>query len=153
VYVRPADDYEVRSKRSWSYSVLDIPPLQQALDFAQKEFPEELSDVSRDRISFNISATMGGERRAIRISESAWVAAVARLLRGEVIDVTVKPLPKSPKSSDAKDIEPPQYLEVPQPVSQSRASRSTPASPAHSRQTSPSGQSEKGSSRSWFGKH
>ncbi|KAG5653513.1 hypothetical protein H0H81_012586 [Sphagnurus paluster] len=68
VYVRPADDYEA--------------------NFAQKEFPEELANVPRERISFMISAKMNGESRVVRISESAWVGAVTRLLRGEVIDAT-----------------------------------------------------------------
>lgn len=126
VYVRPADNYE------------------QALDFAQKEFAEELSEVSRDRISFNISAPVNGERRSVRISESAWPAAVARLLRGEVIDIHVRPLP-------AKD-QPPQYLEVPL-DSASRMSRSSPPSRTHARESSPSCGGEKSSSpRSWFGK-
>ncbi|KAF8070781.1 hypothetical protein FPV67DRAFT_1414279 [Lyophyllum atratum] len=130
VYVRPADNYE------------------QALDFAQKEFPDELAGVSRDRISFNITAKMNGEHRHVRISESAWVAAVTRLLRGEVIDVHVRP---PPGTIDTKDAPPPQYLEVPQPTL--RHSTSTPSSPYHrSRDPSPS-PSEKVSSRSWFGKH
>jgi len=128
VYVRPADNYE------------------QALDFAQKEFSDELSQVSRDRISFTIVATMNGERRAVRISESAWVAAVARLLRGEVIDIQVRP---QPQSADSKDL-PPQYLEVPQ---LSRMSYSTPPSRNGSRSSSPSSRSDRGSSRSWFGKY
>ena len=114
--------------------------LQQALNFAQKEFAEELSEVSRDRISFNISAPVNGERRSVRISESAWPAAVARLLRGEVIDIHLRPLP-------LKD-QPPQYLEVPDPTSQ--LSRSSPPSRTHSREGSPSCGSEK--PRSWFGK-
>jgi len=128
VYVRPADSYE------------------QALDFAQKEFSDELSQVSRDRISFTIVATMNGERRAVRISESAWVAAVARLLRGEVIDIQVRP---PPQSADSKD-QPPQYLEVPQ---LPRMYRSTPPSPNSSRSPSPSSRSDRGSSRPWFGRH
>ncbi|KAF8222654.1 hypothetical protein L208DRAFT_1321397 [Tricholoma matsutake] len=124
VYVKPAAHYEA------------------SLDFAQKEFAEELSEVSRNRISFNISAPVNGERRSVRISESAWPAAVARLLRGEVINIQVRPLP-------LKD-QPPQYLEVPD--RDSRLSRSSPPSRTHSREASPSCGSEKGSSRSWFGR-
>ncbi|KAF5380532.1 hypothetical protein D9615_004722 [Tricholomella constricta] len=128
VYVRPADSYE------------------QALDFAQKEFPEELAELPRDRIFFNISAKMNGEHKQVRISESAWVAAVTRLLRGEVIDVCVRPEPRDTKS----ELPPPQYLEVPQ--RSLRQSSSAPSSPQNrSREPSPT-PSDKGS-RSWFGRH
>jgi len=92
VYVRPADDY------------------QQALDYAQKEFPEELANMPRDHISFHINAKMNGEPQSVRISESAWVAAVTRLLRGEVIDIVARP---SSSSFDTKELPPPQYLDVP----------------------------------------
>ncbi|GLB37778.1 hypothetical protein LshimejAT787_0408290 [Lyophyllum shimeji] len=129
VYVRPADNYE------------------QALELAQKEFSEDLAGLSRDRISFNITAKMNGERRHVRISESAWVAAVTRLLRGEVIDIHVRP---PPGFVDTKEPPPPQYLEVPQTTLRHS---STPSSPrSRSRDPSPS-PSERGSSRSWFGKH
>jgi len=131
VYVKPATNYE------------------QGLDVAQKEFSEELSEVSRDRISFNISAPVNGERRPVRVSESAWPAAVARLLRGEVIDIQVRPLPRS---ADTKE-HPPQYLEIPDTFNSSRLSQSSPPSPhSHSREPSPSRRSEKGSSISWFRK-
>ncbi|KIK09123.1 hypothetical protein K443DRAFT_671626 [Laccaria amethystina LaAM-08-1] len=135
VYVKPAENYEL------------------ALDFAQKEFPEELAHVPRERIMFTISVNVQGERRHVRISESAWPGTVGRLLRGEVIDVGLRPDPSAV-------IPPPQYLEVPsketavvQPKPKSvRHSRSTPSSRSHS--PAPSNQSDKGSStriRSWFG--
>lgn len=118
---------------------------QQALDFAQKEFPE-LSHISRDHIEFTILASMGGERRMVRISESAWPAAVARLLRAEIIDINVR-------QDDSKE-PPPLYLAVPQLTEGvHRKSLSAPSSPrSHSRSSSPSGRSEKGSSRHWFSK-
>ncbi|KAF9456942.1 hypothetical protein BDZ94DRAFT_293818 [Collybia nuda] len=127
VYVRPADDYE------------------QALDFAQKEFHEELSTISRERISFNVYATMNGERRSVRISESAWAPAVARLLRGEVIDISIRPLPQP---SGTKD-QPPQYLDV---LPQTRLSepRLTPTYPVRCKEPLPGRRSDKGSSRHWF---
>ncbi|KAG6809303.1 hypothetical protein H0H92_000761, partial [Tricholoma furcatifolium] len=75
VYVKPADNYE------------------QAIDYAQKEFSEELEGVPRDRISFVVAARLNNnERQSVRISESAWQAAVARLLRGEVVDIQVRPV-------------------------------------------------------------
>ncbi|KAG6900708.1 hypothetical protein C0993_003734 [Termitomyces sp. T159_Od127] len=72
VYVRPADDYE------------------QALDYAQKEYPE-LAELERSRISFRINAKLNGQSQSVRISASAWSAAVSRLLRGEIIDVCIEP--------------------------------------------------------------
>lgn len=133
VYVKPAENYEL------------------ALDFAQKEFPEELGHIPRDRIMFTISVNVQGERRHVRISESAWTGTVGRLLRGEVIDVGLRPDPSAV-------IPPPQYLEIPSKepaVAQPRSvrhSRSTPSSRQHS--PTPSSQSDKGGStriRSWFG--
>ncbi|KAF8891745.1 hypothetical protein BD779DRAFT_1468676 [Infundibulicybe gibba] len=129
VFVKPADDYEA------------------ALDIAQKEFPEDLSQISRDRISFYILATMEGQKRAIRVSESAWPAASAGLRRTEIIDILVRPNVKEA---------PPQYLEVPQskegslPLSSEKIfPHSAPSSQAGSRAPSPSGRA---SPRSWFGK-
>ncbi|RDB25429.1 hypothetical protein Hypma_007551 [Hypsizygus marmoreus] len=131
VYVKPADNYE------------------QALDFAQKEFPEELANVSRNRISFTIMANMNGERKVVRISESAWVAAVARLLRGEVIDVQVRPLAPS---ADSKEL-PPQYLDVPHIHVCPHHPLSAPSSPRNrSRDISPTPSSKSDKGRSWFGK-
>ncbi|KAH0588747.1 hypothetical protein H2248_004553 [Termitomyces sp. 'cryptogamus'] len=128
VFVRPADDYE------------------QALDYAQKEFPDELAELDRSRISFYINAKMNGDRlQSVRISASAWPAAVSRLLRGEVIDVCVY-TPPTVRHSDSKDVAPPQYLEVPQLYH----STSVPSSPRR-RSPSPSCSvhSEK-TKRSWF---
>jgi len=90
VYVRPADNYE------------------EALDIAQKEYPDELSQVPRERIAFSKAATVSGQRHVVRISESAWVGAVSRLLRGEVIDIQVRSPPHTVVLKD----EPPQYLET-----------------------------------------
>ncbi|KAJ7729498.1 hypothetical protein DFH07DRAFT_849945 [Mycena maculata] len=127
VYVRPASSYEI------------------ALDIAQKEFIE-LADVPRDRISFNTVATLNRqEPRVVRISESAWFAAVARQLCGGVIDILVTPDPNSP----------PTYLAVPADMMKEeidilRKSRSTPSTPTQSRHPSPSGRSTKSSKRTWL---
>jgi len=120
-----------------------------ALDIAIKEFPE-LASIPRNRISFNTLATFTsrGETRAVRISESAWPAAVARQLRGAILDILVAPDPNA--KEEEKDLAPPQYLEIP--VSIERKSRSTPSSPASSRHPSPSPlRSQKSSRRSWLG--
>ncbi|KAJ7714939.1 hypothetical protein B0H14DRAFT_3522858 [Mycena olivaceomarginata] len=110
VYVRPATTYEI------------------ALDIAQKEFVE-LTDIPRDRISFNTVATLNRqEPRVVRISESAWFAAVARQLCGGVIDIIVVPDPNSPPNTRA----------------------SAPSTPARSRQSSPSANSTKSVKRSWL---
>ncbi|KAJ7039095.1 hypothetical protein C8F04DRAFT_1255257 [Mycena alexandri] len=129
VYVRPAQTYET------------------ALDIAQKEFIE-LAAIPRERISFNTVATLNRqEPRVVRISESAWVAAVARQLCGGVIDILVSPDHNAP----------PTYLAVPGPgemmkdeVDILRKTRSSPPSPVHSRQSSPSGRSTKSAKRSWL---
>ncbi|KAJ7209699.1 hypothetical protein GGX14DRAFT_631590 [Mycena pura] len=127
VYVRPAQTHEL------------------ALDIAQKEFVE-LADVPRDRISFNTVATRNHqEPRVVRISESAWPAAVARQLCGGVIDILVSPDPNSP----------PTYLAVPtdmikEEIEILRKTRSAASSPPPSRHPSPSGRSTKSAKRSWL---
>ncbi|KAF7375868.1 hypothetical protein MSAN_00001200 [Mycena sanguinolenta] len=129
VYVRPAATYEI------------------ALDMAQKEFAE-LADVPRERISFNTVATLNRqEPRVVRISESAWLAAVARQLCGGVVDIIVLADPNSP----------PTYLAAPTDMTQEEIdilrktrSTSTPPTPARSRQPSPSARSNKSAKRSWL---
>ncbi|KAJ7594641.1 hypothetical protein C8J56DRAFT_444248 [Mycena floridula] len=129
VYVKPATDYEA------------------TLDVAQKEFPEGLAHVDRDRIIFTIPATVGGTRQKVRISSGAWPSTIVRMLRGEVIDISIT----DSKEEKEKEAPPPQYLEVPDTDYNSRLSRSSPSSRCNSRASSPSGRSEK-SSRSWIGK-
>ncbi|KAJ7894564.1 hypothetical protein B0H13DRAFT_1524114, partial [Mycena leptocephala] len=77
VYVGPARTYEA------------------ALDIAQKEFAE-LANVPRDRISFNIVATIKKESHFVRISQTAWLALVMRQQSGGVIDIFVLPDPSLP---------------------------------------------------------
>ncbi|KAF9012473.1 hypothetical protein BDQ17DRAFT_704566 [Cyathus striatus] len=132
VYVRPADNYE------------------QALDVAQKEFPEELGDIPRDRITFNIVANINGGRKHVRISDSAWIATVARLLRGEIIELHIRP------DTSEKDA-PPLYLEVPvindgedKPLQNSRAAPSSRAS-LRTRQSSPAPSPKSHKSKGLFG--
>jgi len=120
-----------------------------ALDIALKEFPQ-LANVPRNRISFNTLATFTsrGETRVVRISESAWAAAVARQLRGAILDILVSPDPNA--KVEETDAAPPQYLEIP--ISVERKSRSTPSSPASSRHPSPSpSRSQRNNRRSWLG--
>ncbi|KAJ7874841.1 hypothetical protein B0H14DRAFT_3437625 [Mycena olivaceomarginata] len=118
VYVRPATTYEI------------------ALDIAQKEFVE-LTDIPRDPHL---------EPRVVRISESAWFAAVARQLCGGVIDIIVVPDPNSP----------PTYLAVPADMMKEeidilrKTRASAPSTPARSRQSSPSANSTKSVKRSWL---
>ncbi|TFK23923.1 hypothetical protein FA15DRAFT_670009 [Coprinopsis marcescibilis] len=121
VYVKPQETYD------------------KALDVAQKEFNEELGATPRERIGFSVTSSFNGERQPVRISESAWSSAVARLLRGEVIDVYVR------GEADSKErVPPPQYLEVPG-KSGSRQSQSNPSS----RAASPASSDAK-TRRSWF---
>lgn len=100
--------------------------IQEALDLAQSVFPDELGNVSRDRITFTVNALAQGQRRAVVISQHAWSAVVARLLRGEIIQVHVK----------RESREPPMYLEVPDHDSKEARdyySRSVPSSRSNSR--------------------
>ncbi|KAK0504555.1 hypothetical protein EDD18DRAFT_1343351 [Armillaria luteobubalina] len=131
VYVKPELDYEV------------------ALDVAQKEFVE-LYGIDRHHIVFTTHATVAGARTSVRISASAWASTVSRMLRGEVIDVTIV--------EDKKQDEPPQYLEVPDSKEgdYTRWSRSAPASRSSSRvrQSSPTPSLSGGEKRrTWFSKH
>jgi len=74
VYVTPAQSYE------------------QALDFAQNEFADELRHIKRDRISFSVLVNAGiGIHRSVRIGTMAWSAVVSGLKRYEIIDVHVQP--------------------------------------------------------------
>ncbi|KAL0564917.1 hypothetical protein V5O48_017118 [Marasmius crinis-equi] len=70
-----------------------------AVELAMAEFPDELDGIPSRRITFTASATLNGEKRAVRISESAWPGATERMLRGEVLDVVVLPEP------DKKDMD------------------------------------------------
>ncbi|KAF9039489.1 hypothetical protein BDZ89DRAFT_1156942 [Hymenopellis radicata] len=91
-----------------------VPNYKDALDIVVKEFPI-LSEVDRERLTLSTHATMNGARRTVRISESGWAPTSAKLLRGEVIDVTLKPPVNGLKSRSAESLvdAPPQYLEVP----------------------------------------
>ncbi|RXW21910.1 hypothetical protein EST38_g3928 [Candolleomyces aberdarensis] len=143
VYVKPADTYEL------------------ALDIAQKEFPEELANIPREKIGFAVLSEFVGEgkqRLPVRISESAWPSAVARLLRGEIIQIYIREA-NGKDGKGSKEIlpptPPPQYLDVPKVTfggetskskgPASRQPRSTPTSragsPAH----------RENHRRSWFG--
>jgi len=73
VYVTPAQSYE------------------QALDFAQNEFADELYHIKRDRISFSVLVNAGRTHRSVRIGTMAWPAVVSGLKRYEIIDVHVQP--------------------------------------------------------------
>jgi hypothetical protein len=149
VYVKPVQDYEVTPPISPTRFSIDrvTPTIQEALNIAQKEFPEKLSHVSRDRIIFMITATMNGTRRPVRISDSAWPAIVTRLVRGEIVGIEVA----EPRKLSAEA--PPRYLEVPdaKDATDSRLSRSSPSSRSNSRQSSPVGRRKRSISRTWFG--
>ncbi|KAF9268689.1 hypothetical protein L218DRAFT_954133 [Marasmius fiardii PR-910] len=94
VYVKPAQTYIA------------------AIQLAFQEFPEELDGISPQRITFTISATLNGEKRSVRISESAWSFSVTRMARGEILNVVVAP--ESDRKVDS--VPPPQYLEAPEPI-------------------------------------
>ncbi|KAF5345285.1 hypothetical protein D9758_008418 [Tetrapyrgos nigripes] len=100
VYVKPPTDYN------------------EAIDLAIKEYPDELLDLARHRISFTIQATMNGTRRTVRISESAWEETVYKMVRGEVISIEI--LPEDRKLVEA----PPKYVARPTPASESHLSMS-----------------------------
>jgi len=73
VYVTPASNYE------------------QAIDFAQKEFADELSNIKRNRISFSVLVHADRTLRSVRIGAMAWPAVVGNLKTYEIIDVHVQP--------------------------------------------------------------
>nr|GAT57801.1 predicted protein [Mycena chlorophos] len=130
VYVEPAKTYEA------------------AITIAKKEF-SELADIPSEHISFNTVATVNrNEARVVRISESAWLAAVARQLCGGIIDILVTD-PGAPR----------EYLTVPTDVMSKeeidilRVSRSSKPTPPPVRRTSssPASRSNKSSKRaSWL---
>ena len=82
--------------------------LQVALDIAQKEFPEELSEISRDRISLYVGTVDRPGRPAVRISSAAWESMVETFKDYANIHIKVKPLSKSAKLAGQA---PPRYVE------------------------------------------
>lgn len=120
---------------------------------AQKEFSEELGNVDRARIRFFIIASIhrGTEERIVRISEGAWQSAVARLLRGEIIDLELRPDPNAPKGEDKNGT--PLLLEVPgkEAIDPARR-RSFSGNPAvKPRKNSPTPSSRSATNKKWFG--
>lgn len=79
VYVKPPGTYE------------------QAIEVAQQEFPEELGNISGDRISLSLHTRLNCGAHDVRISGSAWAAVVGSPYcypsGCKVIDVHVKPPP------------------------------------------------------------
>jgi len=138
VYVTPANDYE------------------QALDFAQNVFPEELRYIKRDQISFSVQSSSAQRTpQAARIASMAWTVVVGSLKPYEIVDLHVQPelyvedvdappaYPKSVQLEDSKEAA--EFF---------RRAQSVPTSRTHSRQTSPSARSThstgKGCSKNWF---
>jgi hypothetical protein len=144
VYVTPADNYE------------------QALDFAQKVFRQQLGRIKRDRISFAVTVITNGERRSVRIAEMAWGAVVATLQRYEIIDVHVQPevhiIDSDVRVSYIDDEGDGESKEATEFFSREARDmpRSCPTSKAPSRKSSPSARSlnsiDKGAKR-WLEKH
>lgn len=118
--------------------------IQDALDVAQKEFPEFLKSIPRERIGFYMHADVGRQRHRVRISESAWASTIARMQRAEIVDVSTRPDGNSEKDA------PPEYLSLPE-----EQPTSTLLLPAHSnpssRAPSPTPSTGNKNPRSWFG--
>jgi len=144
VYVTPAANYE------------------QALDFAQKVFRNQLGAISRDRISFSVTVMTNGDRRPVRIAEMAWGAVVATLQCYEIIDVHVQPEVHIIDSDvrlrylDDEQGDSKEASEFFKREGRQETARSCPPSRAQSRKSSPSARSlssiEKGA-RGWLEKH
>ncbi|KAF8489554.1 hypothetical protein F5888DRAFT_1621859 [Russula emetica] len=96
VYVAPAETYD------------------DAIDIAKESF-RELSDVERERISFEIKVNLPKthESRTAEIGRTAWPMVVASLARFEIVEIRITPF--SPEtamalsSSQASAVEPPPY--------------------------------------------
>ncbi|ESK93629.1 hypothetical protein Moror_1527 [Moniliophthora roreri MCA 2997] len=142
-YTAPQPPTEIITYRLNDEKLVYVTPLSdytEAIQLAVKEFPEDLAGIPIHRIRLKVSATMGREKKYVRISESAWPSTVKRMVRGEVVDVEVAPekgyLPP-----------PPSYLEVPDELSSRRESKSMP--PSRTSSPTPSDKTV-GRSRSWF---
>ncbi|KAK7444260.1 hypothetical protein VKT23_015270 [Stygiomarasmius scandens] len=88
VYVKPLLDYN------------------EAISLAIKEYPNELGPIPRHRITFTIQATMNGNRKTVRVSESAWERTVSRMVRGEVVAIEILPWPEDTAEA------PPKYIQA-----------------------------------------
>ncbi|KAI5824106.1 hypothetical protein K523DRAFT_285602 [Schizophyllum commune Tattone D] len=112
----PADIITYRYKERLVY-VTPEKDYQAAVDMAIQEYAEELAGVPRESIYFYTMANMDGQRRAVRIGRSAWPRAMEKLVRGEVVDIAIRPHTRDAVyglSGDATASQPPpQYLEVP----------------------------------------
>lgn len=71
---------------------------------ALKAFPQELSSILRERITFNLRMEIDGKMTFIRIDESVWTAVLSRpaVSLGEIIHIRVRPLVEADQ--------PPEYL-------------------------------------------
>ena len=114
-------------------------PLQQAIDFAQKVFPE-LGHTPREHISFSV--TVKGEDKSlqhVRIGPMAWGPVVAALPQFHYVDISV--------ASPLTVPDPPPKYATSESEEYARQSHSTPSSP---RLRAISDSQEK--RRSWVGK-
>ncbi|KAI0783007.1 hypothetical protein C8Q75DRAFT_693463, partial [Abortiporus biennis] len=71
-----------------------------AIKNAKIVFPEELSHIDNQRISFSLPVNMRGEKQHVVIGAMAWQPVVSGLRQYEVVDVTILP------------DEPPQYTQT-----------------------------------------
>lgn len=101
-----------------------------AIDIAKETF-QELKDVERQRISFEVYVVLKGNsvRRTAEIGRSAWPFVVSSLARFEIVEIRVAPLvvpgtEMALSSSQASAVEPPPYTPEKSGYSQSLSSPS-----------------------------
>ncbi|EIN06709.1 hypothetical protein PUNSTDRAFT_71906 [Punctularia strigosozonata HHB-11173 SS5] len=72
VYVTPTSEYE------------------RAIGDAYAAFPEELSNVIRQKVALFITSFVEGKRKTVEIAPTAWTSILSTLARFEIVDIVVK---------------------------------------------------------------
>jgi len=72
-----------------------VPPpsnYDEAIKYALSVFPEQLSHVSKERLTFNVNVKIKGIPSTVRISKMSWGEVMAGLTTYEVVELFVLPL-------------------------------------------------------------
>jgi SHS2 domain-containing protein len=78
--------YQLNGKRAYVAAAYSY---EEALDIAQKAFPDELQNISKDRIIFSFTTV---SKHNIQITDMVWSETIADMSQYKLLDVIVKPI-------------------------------------------------------------